>query len=230
MICNLCGSLEFQNINGRKNVRCARCGSVERTRLMQLYLAKHGIQRDMRVLHFAPENGLYRWLRPQLDDYVVADYDLARYSRIPEIQFTDLSDPSSYERFGTFDLILHNHVIEHIYYNYSALLLRLHRMLRPNGIHAFSTPINGQHYSEHWGPMSNEEATSRFGQFDHIRRFSPKDIDKTIGALFNIVPQNLSHEFSEDVLREANIPERLWSSYNGATVFWLNKNDCKLMS
>lgn len=228
MKCNLCGSTEFKDVNSRKNVLCARCGSYERTRLMQLYLAQHSIQRDMRVLHFAPETGLYRWLRPLLDDYVVADYDLARYSHIPEIQFVDLSDPSSYERFGEFDLILHSHVIEHIYYNYSALLLRLHRMLRPNGVHSFSIPIYGPHYSEHWGAMSNDEATSRFGQFDHIRRFSPKDLDKTIGALFNLEPQNLPQKFGEDVLREANIPEDIWSSYNGSTVFWLTNHDCKL--
>jgi hypothetical protein len=66
MKCNLCGSTEFRDVNSRKNVLCTRCGSYERTRLMQLYLAHHGIRRDMRVLHFAPEPGLYRWLRPLL--------------------------------------------------------------------------------------------------------------------------------------------------------------------
>ncbi len=156
----------------------------------------------------------------------MADYDLARYSYIPEIQFVDLSDPSSYERFGAFDLILHSHVIEHIYYNYSALLLRLHRMLRPNGVHSFSFPIYGQFYSEHWGPMSGQEATDRFGQFDHIRRFSEKDLMLTLGALFAIPQQNLLSEFSETELKNANIPEYIWNKWGGSSVFWLKQDDC----
>lgn len=231
MKCNLCGSHEFNDMNYRKNVRCVHCGSLERTRLMHLFLSQHGLKRDMRVLHFAPEAGLYRWLRPLVDEYIVADYDLARYAHIPEIQHVDLRDPSSYEHFGNFDIILHSHVLEHIHYNYSALLLRLHRMLRPNGVHAFSTPIYGnpgECYSEHWGSMSTEEATSRFGQSDHIRRFSSRDIDKTIGALFNLDLPNLSHKFSAAVLKEYNIPEYIWNSFNGSTIFWLTQKDCKI--
>lgn len=190
---------------------------------MKLYLDLYGIKRNTRILHFAPESGLYKCLRSLTDEYVVADYDLDRYSHIPDIQFVDLMDPASYERFGSFDIILHSHVIEHIPYNYSALLLRLHRMLTPRGVHAFSFPIYGTFYHESWGPMTGEEATRLFGQFDHIRRFSAKDIDRTIGAIFDLPKADLLSVFDEDTLTEANIPREFWSGWNGTSVFWLRK-------
>lgn len=227
MICNICQSTEFKRIGTREFGLCARCGSYERTRLMQFYLERHKIRRDMRVLHFAPERGLYQWLKPQIDDYVTADFDLERYTHIPDINFVDLTDPDSYERFGTFDLIMHAHVIEHIPYNYSALLLRLHKMLRPGGIHAFSVPVYGSFYSEHWGPMSDEEATQRFGQFDHIRRFSPIDLERTIGALFRLQDPDLNAEFGAERLDEARFPTDKRVGWNGDSVFWLTPEDCR---
>jgi phosphoglycolate phosphatase len=226
MHCKLCGSTEFKDVNKRTKVQCARCGSYERTRLMQLFLERHGVRNDMRVLHFAPETGLYRWTKPRVAEYICADFDLERYKHIPNIQFVDLMDTKSYDRFGTFDVILHSHVIEHIPYNYSALLLRLHKMLRPGGLHAFSVPIYGSCYGEHWGPMSNEEATTRYGQFDHIRRFSPADIERSIGALFRLETPDLEKTFGTAVLEEANIPKEFWSGWNGTSVFCLRPEDC----
>lgn len=227
MECNLCGSPEFRDVGKRSNVLCVRCGSYERTRLMQLYLARHGLRRNMRILHLAPETGLARWLMPQVDAYVAADFDPPRYKHIPDVQFVDLTEPESYERFGTFDLIIHNHVLEHIPYNYSALLLRLHRMLRPDGVQAFSVPVYGGFYTEHWGPMSDEEATQRFGQFDHIRRFSPKDLSRTIGALFTLDEPDLAASFGAETLRAANIPETEWLGWNGSSIFWCPVAACK---
>jgi phosphoglycolate phosphatase len=193
---------------------------------MKLYIEHHGIQRNTRVLHFAPESGLFQWLRQNVDDYVTADFDIVRYSHISQIKHVDLTNPESYGQFGLFDLILHNHVIEHIPYNYSALLLRLHRMLRPGGVQAFSIPIYGAFYAEHWGPLSPEEATQRFGQFDHIRRFSPKDIDRTIGAFFELRQPDLASVFGIEKLREINYPEADWASWTGNSIFWLDDKDC----
>lgn len=227
MKCNLCGSVEFRDVGQRENAMCKTCGSYERTRLMQLYIKRHGLRRDMRVLHFAPERGLHDWLRSQIDDYVTADFDLDRYAHIPGIQHVDLTDPASYGRFGSFDLIVHNHVIEHIPYNYSALLLGLHRMLRPKGVQAFSVPIYGAFYTEHFGPLTPEEATQRFGQFDHIRRFSPKDIDRTIGALFRLGDSDLIADFGAEVLQGINFPETSWLGWHGHSVFWLADSDCR---
>jgi hypothetical protein len=101
-------------------------------------------------------------------------------------------------------------------------------MLKPGGIQGFSVPIYGAHYSEHWGVMTSEEATTRFGQYDHIRRFSPVDIACTLGALFNLKDPDLEATFGCERLREINFPQDAWKGWNGHSIFWLSVCDCKL--
>ena len=111
--CNICGSPDFTDVNGRKGVLCARCGSYERTRLMKMFIEALPLKRSARVLHLAPERGLSEWLRGRFQQYVPADYDLPRYSHIPGMRRIDLCQ-REYSLEGRFDLILHSHVIEHL--------------------------------------------------------------------------------------------------------------------
>lgn len=219
--CNVCGSSDFTDVNGRKAVLCANCGSYERTRLMKMYIENLGLPPESRVLHLAPERGLSEWLRKTFSDYVPADYDLERYSHIPGIRKVDLCQ-REYDLPGKFDLILHSHVIEHLPCAYAVVLIRLHKMLNPGGHHLFSIPIYGACYEESLAPLSHEEATRRFGQFDHVRRFSPRDIDLTIGSIFDIPKEyRLKERFSVERLRTAAIPESAWDGYTGDSVFSL---------
>ncbi|QSX79648.1 SAM-dependent methyltransferase [Agrilutibacter solisilvae] len=223
--CNICGSVEFADVNGRKGVLCARCGSYERTRLMKLFIEALRLGPKTRVLHLAPERGLSVWLSQQFRDYVPADYDLPRYSHIPGIVKVDLCQ-RDYGLSGKFDLILHSHVIEHLPINYAVVLIRLHKMLARDGRHMFSVPIYGKSYEESLATLSAEEATRRFGQFDHVRRFSPVDIGSTIGSVFDIPEQyDLLEHFSEAQLRAASVPEDAWKTYTGNSVFCLKPGD-----
>lgn len=223
--CNICGSSEFTDVNQRKGVLCARCGSYERTRLMKLFIEALSPSPKTRVLHLAPERGLSVWLRERFRNYVAADYDLPRYSHIPGIIRIDLCQ-RDYGLSGKFDLILHSHVIEHLPINYAVVLIRLHKMLSRDGRHLFSIPIYGASYEESLAPLRGEEATRRFGQFDHVRRFSPVDICSTIGSVFDI-PENydLLKYFSEAQLRAASVPEDAWRGYTGHSVFCLKPGD-----
>ena len=226
MKCNICGSPEFADVGGRPKALCMSCGSYERTRVMKLVLDRLPIRRDTSILHLGPERGLSAHLRTLTDRYVPADIDVERYDHVPGIRYIDLCDLPSYQRFGTFDLIIHAHVIEHIPFNYSAVLIHLHRMLNPGGRHIFSVPIFGACFDEYLGPLSAEEAKRRFGQFDHVRRFSAGDIQRTLGALFDI-PETyaLSSLAGEAELRDANVPEAAWRGYSGDTVFCLAPGD-----
>jgi phosphoglycolate phosphatase len=219
--CNVCGHDAFVDFNRRPNVRCPRCGSLERTRLLMLHLERFDLRPSMRVLHLAPEGGLANALSGRVGEYVPADFDVERYRHIPGVRPIDLTRPASYEAFGRFDLIIHLHVIEHIPYNYSALLLRLHRMLTPTGVHAFGFPIYGGFYTEHWGPLTGEEATARFGQFDHVRRLSAPDIDRSVGAIFDIREPDYEAAFGAEALRDANVPDAAWRGWTGHSIFWL---------
>lgn len=223
--CNICGSAEFVDVNHRESVLCARCGSYERTRLMKMYIEDLKMASSARVLHLAPERGLSVWLRERFPDYVAADFDLQRYSHIPGIVEVDLCRPD-YGFSGKFELILHSHVIEHLPCNYAVVLIRLHKYLSDYGRHLFSVPIYGSSYEESLAPLSPEMATQRFGQFDHVRRFSARDIGSTIGSVFNIASEyRLLDTFGEERLRAASIPEDAWSGYTGHSVFCLSPGD-----
>ena len=224
--CNICGSTSFSDLGKREKIFCDSCGSYERTRIMKFEIDRMGVGPHTRVLHLAPERGLYQHLSKTVGDYVCGDIDLERYSHIPSIRRVDLCEAETFEGLGKFDLIIHSHVIEHVPCNYTVVLTRLHRMLKPGGAHVFSLPIYGAAYEEDLSAITEEEKTRRFGQYDHCRRFSPKDLRSTLGALFRIDAEyDLSGKFPPEALRAANIPEETWRGYTGHTVFVLRPED-----
>ena len=90
--CPICESSEFEDFNGRVNVRCKGCRSLERTRLLYVIMQRMGLlQRTSKVLHCAPEPGLFRKLSKVYEDYTAADYNAAAYSKWrPDVKFIDL--------------------------------------------------------------------------------------------------------------------------------------------
>lgn len=227
--CNLCGSEEFKDLKHRVNAICARCGAYERTRVMKLFIDRMNIGSSSSVLHLAPERGLYETLRGRAGLYICGDIDMPRYSHIPEMIEVDLCNPETYVNLGSFDLIIHSHVIEHVPCNYTAVLINLHRMLKPNGIHMFAVPIYGEAYEEDLSPLSEVEKEQRFGQFDHCRRFSANDLGKTLGAIFETPKKyQLSDWFSQDALDRANIPDYARQGMSGHTVFSVRADQIKL--
>ena len=227
--CNLCGSEEFKDMRNRKNAICVKCGSYERTRVMKLFLDTLGIGPETSILHLAPERGLYAYLKGISKHYVVGDIDLDRYAHIPSIKRIDLCDPTSLNGLGSFDVVIHSHVIEHLPCNYTAALIRLHKVLNPGGVHLFAVPIYGEAYREDIGDIGTEAAEKLFGQFDHCRRFSPGDLQRTIGAIFRI-PQNydLLDFFTAEELTAASVPQDAWKGYTGHSIFRIHRDDLLL--
>lgn len=224
--CNLCGSAAFSEMNGRANAICSACGAYERTRIMKLSLDRIGVGPETAILHLAPERGLYSWLSARSRAYVAGDIDLPRYAHIPAIRRIDLCDAATLDGLGPFDLIIHSHVIEHVPCNWTVVMLRLHRLLKPGGFHVFSLPIYGQAYEEDLSALSEEAKTKRFGQFDHCRRFAAGDLHATLGAVFRLPDSyDLVRDFGEEALRAANVPETAWRGYSGHSVFVAARED-----
>src|SRR5258707_15185241 len=83
------------------------------------------VERAESLLHFAPEPGIERLLRPQIRRYVSADIDpgVADVAvDITDMQFDD----------GTFDAAICSHVLEHVPDD-AAAVSELYRVLRPGG-------------------------------------------------------------------------------------------------
>src|SRR5205823_12405001 len=109
--CCLCGYQGWFRPAGRPqriDVRCPRCGSTERSRLMALWLNRHvELLRSAALLHFAPEREMTWFLRSRVKNYVSADLTAGRGDRVLNIEAIEVADQS-------FDCIVCSHVLEHV--------------------------------------------------------------------------------------------------------------------
>jgi phosphoglycolate phosphatase len=230
--CNICGSPFFVSMNSRKNVKCFNCGSLERTRLLYLYIKNFPtLFPNSQVLHFAPEEGLYNKISSIVSpgNYSVVDLDPNRYSFAKNVQKFDLCNDIDDLPDNYFDLIIHSHIMEHIPCNISYVLKSLHRSLKDDGWHICVIPFLSGYYEECFAPLSAEEAQSRFGQFDHVRRFGIKDIHNTLGRIIPIdINYDVTKIFPPETLIKFNIPEYCWKGLTPNTVLALRKNDINI--
>lgn len=237
MECNICGNRDFVEFKTRGKIRCTGCGSIERTRLLALYLDKYaGLRPGLRVLHFAPERALFKKIAKTVGDtYDPCDLDVERYAKLTagnvRVRGFNLCTDLHTLPDDHYDLILHNHVMEHLPCNVTAVLWHLHRALKPGGLHMFSIPIIGKHYEESFADMSPEEREKRFAHAEHMRNFAMADLPSTLGMLFDIedeLKRAPRDHFDEETLRRFNVPENRWKKFNGASMFMLGKEHLKL--
>ncbi|GBQ85711.1 hypothetical protein AA13595_1716 [Gluconacetobacter johannae DSM 13595] len=74
------------------------------------------------------------------------------------------------------DIIIHNHVLEHIPADFAETIQALNSLLVPGGIQAFTIPIRPGKFDEDLSPsLSDDERRQRFYQEDHVRIFGTDD-------------------------------------------------------
>jgi SAM-dependent methyltransferase len=128
----------FLPFHGRPNTLCPRCGSLERDRLVWLYLRTRtnllsGAR--LRVLHVAPEHCIQEQLRSRLElDYLSAD--LFSPLAMVKMDVHDIGEPDA-----SFDVIICNHVLDDVADDRLALR-ELHRVLRPDGWAILLSPVD----------------------------------------------------------------------------------------
>ncbi len=149
---------------------CPACGCNDRDRHVWHYLRATGLQQrlpQLRVLHIAPERHLEVLIHAaQPVAYVRGDL----FPRRPEhlklnIEALPFDD-------GSFDLVICNHVLEHVGDPQRALA-EFHRCLSPGGVVVAQTPYSPvlKHTMELNRPVSANFATVFYGQDDHVRLF-----------------------------------------------------------
>jgi phosphoglycolate phosphatase len=230
MRCNICGNTEFSDMPERLKVRCTSCGSLERTRVAALHVQKHlTLQPGARILHFAPERGLSKMLRDiGGPNYRAVDIDPDRYPGLG-VERLDLCRDVFDLPENTYDLIVHNHVLEHIECNYTIVLIRLAQALSDQGTMLFSAPILPGHFSDELIHLPLEQKIEHFGPMVHVRRFGREFLQETLGMIFRIPHvYDLCANFSEKDLVEANIPRHHWRKFTGASVFRVRREDLKV--
>lgn len=235
--CNICGGTEFVDYKTRGRIRCQACGSIERHRLFLLYLEKFAnLRPGINVLHIAPERRIFKYIAERVGpSYDPRDLDVERYKNLKfeniKVSRLDLCKDAALLPSNFYDLIIHNHVLEHLPCNTTAVLFHLHRSLKQDGIHMFSIPIFKGRYEESFVDMSKEDREKQFHQWDHLRNFGRDDLALTLGMVFNIenqlsiTPVSL---FGEEILYRHNIPQNRWRTFTGASLFVLRKRDLLL--
>jgi SAM-dependent methyltransferase len=158
---------------------CPHCGCNDRDRHLWMYMASAGLPEQLagtRILHLAPEASLEpRLLACGPAEYIRGDLFPARAG----IQRVD-AESIAFED-DRFDLIIANHLLEHVRHPERALA-EFARCLAPGGLLIAQTPYAPalKHTFELDTPPTEEFATIYYGQVDHVRLFGGD-----IGALFN---------------------------------------------
>lgn len=155
---------------------CPICYANQRSRLLYAFLTNTiSIVPGWNVLHVAPELALYRYAFRHLDiHYCPTDLAPERYTEIPNVQKVDVTETPFPD--ATFDLILCNHVLEHIPDDGRAMR-ELRRVLKPGGIALLQVPLGMRLTQTVEDPSvaDPKERERRFGQFDHVRIYEQGD-------------------------------------------------------
>lgn len=153
-----------------QNHLCPSCGCNDRERHLWLYLAFSQVLENAgnkRILHIAPERGLEpRIRRLQPREYVVGDlFPSQAHHRKINVEALDFAD-------GYFDLIICNHVLEHVD-DPSKALAEFNRCLAPGGHLIAQTPYSPvlRHTFEMTKAAPQPFAVYYYGQDDHVRLF-----------------------------------------------------------
>ncbi|WP_158240789.1 methyltransferase domain-containing protein [Telmatospirillum siberiense] len=203
--CNICGwrGPYAALTSDRRERWCPHCKAGNRHRLIAWYLTeKHpdALAKGNRFLHVAPERSLGRCLKavPGLI-YESCDIERRDVTHRIDLQSEIISE-------AAFDVILINHVLEHIP-NDRAALRNIFTMLRPNGLCVITVPIrpNGQPTDEDPSITTEAERERRFGQHDHVR-FYGEDLIERIRA----------EGFFGEILRSADVEPAVVERYSMA--------------
>jgi SAM-dependent methyltransferase len=178
-ICGYRGKFRAYGRQPRYNAQCPRCESLERHRLLFLAFQQRGLlSGSERVLHFAPESCLEKFIRSSSASYRTADFEPGRAEIVLNIEKIDEPDK-------TVDLVIANHVLEHV--DDRAAMREIHRILSDHGRMVISVPIIEAWAKSYDNPSitSLAERVLHFGQQDHLRFFGRDFRDRISDAGFS---------------------------------------------
>ena len=169
--------------NQRPNVLSPSSLSLERHRLLWLYLKFETdfFTANKSVLHFAPEQCfLKRFRKLKNIDYTTTDL----LSPIADVK-ADICDLPFED--NSYDIILCNHVLEHIPDDTTAMQ-ELYRVMKPGGYGIFQIPqdLNRAETFEDNTITDRAERAKIFGQYDHVRIYGRDFFNKLRSIGFKV--------------------------------------------
>jgi SAM-dependent methyltransferase len=169
--------------NQRNNVLSPSSLSLERHRLLWLYLKNETnfFSAENKILHFAPEQAFYKRFKKMKNlEYVTTDLNSPLADVKADICKLPFKD-------NEFDMILCNHVLEHIPDDTKAME-ELYRVLKVGGMGIFQIPqdLNREKTFEDHSITDKKERAKIFGQYDHVRIYGRDYFDKLRSIGFKV--------------------------------------------
>ncbi len=183
--------------NQRDNVLSPSTLSLERHRLLWLYLQNETdfFTTPKKVLHFAPEQAFYERFRKQKNlDYTTTDLN----SPLADVKADICNLPFKDEEF---DVILCNHVLEHIPDDTKAMQ-ELYRILKKGGMAILQIPqdLNREKTFEDNSITNRKERAKIFGQYDHVRIYGRDYFDKLRSIGFTVIEEDYTQKITPELV------------------------------
>jgi len=172
---------------------CWRCGSLERHRLLAIWLARNPelLEGAHEILHVAPEPALRPLLEAAARRYVSGDLGREFGELALDVTALPFDDAS-------FDAIVCNHVLEHVVDDRTAMG-ELRRVLRSGGWALLLVPdAEAGHTDEDPAVTDPVERAVRFGQHDHVRRYGLDYLERLSAAGFHPERIDLGPQLTEE--------------------------------
>lgn len=183
------------------NYACPKCESNDRERHLILFCRRTMVEQFIpksRILHFAPERRFSEYIASLTPaSHVKADL----YPSALDVKKVDMLSMEFPDH--SFDLVIANHVLEHVVEDTKALS-EIRRVLRPGGLAILQTPFSAMLSTtfEDSGIQSRSAREFVYGQDDHVRLFGADIFSRFSQAGF--IARVTSHdsalaEFNADV-------------------------------
>lgn len=193
------------NVAHRENVLCPYDLTLERHRLMWLYLQNKSdffTKPNLKVMHIAPEQCFHKIFKNQKNlDYTTGDL----VSPIADLHFDLHQIPLEDNQY---EIIFCNHVMEHVTDDLKCMQ-ELHRIMKPGGWGIFQVPIDTKRTStyEDWSITTPEEREKHFWQYDHVRLYGTNYPNRLEEAGFTVETVDYGKEISPELFDRYRLPK-----------------------
>lgn len=192
--------------SGLRNAGCYKCDSTDRERLIYTFLKEEmkifHENLEKNILHIAPEKNLLKiFIQSGFKNYQSGDLFTEGYEYPDFVKNMNILNLPFDE--NTFDLIICNHVLEHVPNDLDAMK-ELYRVLKKGGKGILQVPISINTFEtfEDFSITDPQKREMMFGQFDHVRIYGQDYSDRLSSVGFKVNPINISKEFGRYGLDE----------------------------
>jgi SAM-dependent methyltransferase len=193
------------NVAHRENVLCPYDLTLERHRVMWLYLKQKTnffTKENLTVMHIAPEQCFHKKFKKQKNlKYTTGDL----VSPIADLHFDLHKIPLEDNQY---EVIFCNHVMEHVKDDLQCMK-ELYRIMKPGGWGIMQVPIDSKRNEtyEDWSITSEAEREKHFWQKDHVRLYGLNYPKRLAEAGFQVEVVDFSKEMPAEQFERYRIPK-----------------------